>query len=501
MIKRLKHLALLALATCANPGSDIGPPLTQLYFPAGIQHVAVPGSTDGVLFVLNQNNDKRYGTSSVVGIRLDDLNLPALGSTNPDVVQEVVQIPHLGPLMPSGVTSLRAQQSAQVGPFGTELGISTVGPNQYRLYVPSRAEGNSLFQVAAAIDSDGVPDLTCIKGSPDAGRNCIDTGVSLTPRKFEGSTTGVPRAPAPYGVVAAPRTCTIDHDCCNEADADNACDRSCSAGACIGKDKLPYHDIYVTHQQYADSPLASGLNPYWFLVRLDSDDFNIADDGLNYIDIGTGAGNSVLVKGKYAYVTGRALTPAPNLLRLISRNRVLINTTFENTFRVGDSRSIALSSDGKKLFVVTRIPDMLMVISLDDSNPDVPILQLERAVPLPDAANQVVVIPRAGKGDLAVASCTSGSSVAIYDEDVGDLVSIVTGVGYQPFGLAADVRGNAARIFVSVFGDGRIAVIDIANLDRPHEARLIAHFGAQQLCTVRGSTSPGCQSTSAGASP
>jgi hypothetical protein len=65
----------------------------------------------------------------------------------------------------------------------------------------------------------------------------------------------------------------------------------------------------------------------------------------------------------------------------------------------------------------------------------------------------------------------------------------------QPFGLAADVRGNSARLFASTFGDGRVAVIDIPDLDRPQDARMVARLGPRQLRDPRQGTSV-CQETS-----
>jgi DNA-binding beta-propeller fold protein YncE len=76
--------------------------------------------------------------------------------------------------------------------------------------------------------------------------------------------------------------------------------------------------------------------------------------------------------------------------------------------------------------------------------------------------------------------------VAIYDPDVGQVVAQVS-VGErsgtqspQPFGLAVQQQGTGARIFASNFGDGRIAVIDIADLGSPQLARLVAHVGVRQ---------------------
>jgi hypothetical protein len=50
----------------------------------------------------------------------------------------------------------------------------------------------------------------------------------------------------------------------------------------------------------------------------------------------------------------------------------------------------------------------------------------------------------------------------------------------RPFGLDVQREGNSARVFASNFGDGRISVIDIPNLDSPQDARLVAYLGARQ---------------------
>jgi hypothetical protein len=44
---------------------------------------------------------------------------------------------------------------------------------------------------------------------------------------------------------------------------------------------------------------------------------------------------------------------------------------------------------------------------------------------------------------------------------------------------------------VSNFQDGRVAVVDVPDLDAPRNARLVAHLGRQQLCLVR-ATDPSC---------
>jgi hypothetical protein len=86
--------------------------------------------------------------------------------------------------------------------------------------------------------------------------------------------------------------------------------------------------------------------------------------------------------------------------------------------------------------------------------------------------------------------------VAFYDDDVGDLVAQISGVGLQPYAMAFDMKGSTgARLFVSNFTDGRIAVIDIPDLTHPKTAQIVAFIGQSQLCltrSARDNTQPGC---------
>jgi hypothetical protein len=75
---------------------------------------------------------------------------------------------------------------------------------------------------------------------------------------------------------------------------------------------------------------------------------------------------------------------------------------------------------------------------------------------------------------------------------VGELVAHVPAVGIQPFGVAVDRRGSGARLYLSNFGDGRVAVVDIPDLARPQDARLVAHLGQSQLCLTRSTQTAGC---------
>jgi hypothetical protein len=463
-------LMMSLVVLCGCPQTDFlnEPPLNQLYFPSGLVHVDVPGRTEGVLFVANANFDKRFASGSIVALELDALGLPQLGE----------------PLGENGIDQLTdlkmdASRSVQIASFNAQLDVLELAADRLHLFAPTRSEGMRVYRVEATFGADGTPALSCVGETPaNQPRNCVETGVSLTPRELEQSPAGVPRAPSPYGVAVAPRACAEAAACGEE--------RSCVAGRCRDASGHPFADVYVGHLTQADSPILSNTNLRGYLVRLDSDAFTVGAE--NFIELGPGGTNGIAATESWVFATGRIVQPAPNLLRAVSRSGGVFVSGLEGAYRVSDSRGLALSSDGRRLYIVGRVPDALLVVSVvDPANP-----RVERGVVLPDAPNEVRVIARPGRGDLAVITSTSTGSVVIYDDEVGDLVSTVTGVGIQPFGVAVDHRGTAARIYVSNFGDGRVAVIDVPDLSRPQEARLVAHLGAQQLCLTRGAASPGC---------
>lgn len=468
----------MLLMGCPKQDTSSGPPLERLYFPMAVAHVDVPGKTEGVLFVANADADKRYPTGSIVALSLDNLGLPPLGAEASTVVPRITT--------EDGGLGIEPSQMVQIAAFSGEMAVHPTGPGSYRLYVPTRSEGMNMFHASATIGAGGVPTLSCIG---EASQNCLATGVSMTPKVFSGYDAGVQWPLTPYGVTAKTRSCSTAADCC-PADAPD-CGRTCTANQCIGTDSLPFADVWVAYAPRADYlSLIGTTNPLiGQLARMDSDDFALKGDTL--VPIGIGGANSVAAFGPWVYVSGRILSPAPNLLRVVNRDRVVLSSSLESFFRVSDSRSLALSSDGRRLFIVGRVPDTLLIVNIDTSS-GVPALTFLRGVALPDAPNDVKVIARPGQGDLVAVSCTAAGSVVFYDDDVGDLVSYVGGIGTQPFGIGVDVRGTAARLFVTLHGDGRIAVIDVPDLNRPQAARLVAHIGEQQLCLTRGQSSPGC---------
>jgi DNA-binding beta-propeller fold protein YncE len=441
--------ALLLLGACSAATEPRPPPQNRFVYPSGIAHRDLPdvpeGTSNGALYVVSANFDRCFDTGSVIAVNLDTVGLPAFGS--PVSLQGPQQLTNL---------SVADDAWVQIDSFGGELALWSPPGGTPRLFVPSRAEGSFLH----VIDIDGATTLRCARGG---GNNCIDGALSLI--SVPGQVEDQPRAQAPIGVTVSP-------------DAAEA---------------------WVTHTEVADSPARTGQNPQTYVVRVPTDSLSL--DATNFLPVGGGlldfgGTHAAAVGSRYVYVTGRNYTvlqgqlqPAEFLVRLVDRRNPgrVLDPSLEVAINTLEARSLALSPDETRLYVVARSPDTLLVVDLVGTQTDVPGLTVVEAVPLPDGATDVTVIPRistAGgppRGDLVAVTCSGAGVVAIFDEEVGQVVAQVSGVGVQPAELAVDQRGNAARLYSTNFGDGRIAVIDIPNLDNPQDARLVAHLGTIQV--------------------
>lgn len=474
----------LTLAACPAGQTPNPQPLGRFYFPTGVAHVDSPGSPEGVLFVANANFDKRFESGTVMAIDLAKVGLPPLGAP-------------VGSTGPVQVGELRASVAGvvEVSSFTGELAVLRLGADRVRLFVPSRSEGMHLQAIDATLAASATTSTALVCHTPEGrdDRDCATNAPSLVPREFEFSATGLPRAPAPYGVAVRVRACAADADCGGG--------NVCAAGQCryTAPDE-PLADVFVTHLSLADSPTGSCalvstcVNYHAYLARLASRNPTVTENTFFDLGLGANASNSVVAGSRWLYLTGRynGNTSSENLLRMIDPSGVIYRSSLELAYRVSDARGVALSSDEKRVFIAGRAPDSLVVASIADPLASVPRVQIERALPLPAGPNEMVVIPRPGRGDLVAVVSISAGTLVIYDDDVGAIVALVPGLGLQPYGVTFGLLGAGARLFVSNFGDGRVAVVDIADLARPDEARVVAHLGAQQLCLTQSQSAVAC---------
>ncbi|MCP3144956.1 YncE family protein [Pyxidicoccus xibeiensis] len=490
--------AALLLVSCDTDPEQRPPPSTRLVYPSGLAFWRPESgpSTNGYLYVASANFDKCYDSGSVMALDLDALGVRPFGEafTEPDSPDRVVpSIENLG----IGSTSF-----VQIESFAGEMALWSPPGRTPRLFVASRAEGSFLH--AIDVGTDGTS-LSCVQGG---ARDCRTNALSLL--DVPGAADGFPSAPGPQGI-------SVDR---NDPEA----------------------SLWVTHSELvgpAESADEAEFQSY--LVSLPAS--NPSRDALgtgNFVALGSesrlaGVAHATAIGSRYIYASGRNSSSAQLgaraarfILRLVDRRapEVVLETNLELEYFVREARGVAVVPSAirevanpqnpaapftvvdERLYLLARGPDTLLVLDVVNAGGtapgagDAPSVRIVSALPLPEGASELEVIRRAaGRGNLVAVTGSGDEAVSIFDEEVGQLVAQVpVGVNdpnqpSQPFGLTADVRGNAARLFASTFGDGRVAVIDIPDLERPQNARLVARLGAQQLRDPRQGTSV-CQETS-----
>ena len=469
----LPALAAAAALACGAPPSLRAMPQGQLYFPTGMFFARPAGAPErsGALFVASSNFDRRYGTGRLSGIDVSALacGVAPAGACVPDFPAPraaVIDIVSLGGPVEKGLASLAGEMDGIEDP---------AVPGTFRLVIPSRAEGSPL-QIADATGAE----IACA-GDPSA-EDCSAAAFSLEANRLVGA--GVPRAPAPFSasIYKGP-------------DVPNTTGTGPPFLVETG-------DTFVTSLQVADSPAASGQGFRAYAVSLNVlDDEVVSDD--SFLQLGLSPTESVAMGQRYAFMSG----PQSVALRMVdhwSESPRVINSTVEGQFNLLDTRGLALAPDESQLFLVVRRPDALLALRVRGGLGDFPSLGVIHAQLLPLGASQVRVVDKPSGGHVAFISCvgtqsydavgSSQGALVVWDDASAKVVSLLDGFGFQPYGLAIQTIGGGARVYIGLFGEGRIAVVDVPDLDAPDDVRLVARLGTSHVCTVNPSAL-GCTET------
>lgn len=479
-----------AVTLCCSCGAQFPPnppPTDRFYWPTGLAYVPDPlDANGGVLYAVNANFDRRFDNGDLLAVDLGRVGPQQEGL--PPLQPTATQVKNILTL------NTTAANSEVIESFGADsLVFRRLASGALRFIVPTRAENSRVSFIDAAANGAPLTQLSCVIPSAD-DRDCISRSPSLIENQnsSDQNKSGY-RAPEPI-----------------------------SAG--IAQDT---GEFFITHAALADAPYGSARNYNGYLVHVgadggsasggptldnvapDADDhlFHITDPS-EFVSVGQDGTDHVAVGKRYAYVTGRYVSPNGYLVRLVDRENLVATQfpTVEANFRSLESRGLALTADSSgnenRMYLVGRAPDYLIVLGIQNPTSDAPTLVPERAVPLPSGSTEVVLVPRPGHGPLALITSTNiianvtGSQnnlgkLTVYDDDVGELVGEVPNLGTQPVGLAYQPMGAGVRIFVSVFGDGRIAVIDMPDVTQPQNLHLIAYLGTPHVCLVD-DTDPTC---------
>lgn len=368
-----------------------------------------------ILYVVSSNFDLRYNRGSVVAV--DTAKLEKL-----DGPVDAAVDPDVGW---ANIDSFGGQIAAYSPATPTVAG-------EVRLFVPTRS-ANKLYVLSA----DGAK-LSCLP-DPSVGQDCLGQGIRL-----EDPADKNIRSVDPFGV-------TVDGT-----------------------------KVHLTHLHQSDNPPLTGENRTSYLVTLDAE---ALDAPPTFLDVGPSPAQGAAVTPMGLYLTGRTLSSTELInsqaLRTVIDGKVA-DVGLSSSTRLFETRGVALATDRARLFATTRSPDGLIVLDISP-NPATGTAnnRLLSFTTLPFGASELVVVPRPGQRDLIAVSCTASNSVALYDDEIGEVTGLVRGV-LEPFALArSSIAGNdrGQRLFVASFGNHTVDVIDIADVARPRSAVLAGHLG------------------------
>jgi DNA-binding beta-propeller fold protein YncE len=439
-------LAVTALA-CADATPGLAPPgldgkPIRLFFPTGI---AVSGTS---LYVANSNFDRAFNSGTLV--RLSTSVFPPA--------------PAVPPLLPPLITPAAAdEQVAFLDSYAGELRLNPAGTS---LYVATG--DHDLLNRISLTPATG--EFNC----PTTGTTgCSTNAVKLLPQNlsdpfaiaFATSSTGDPQV-------------LVSHLSPESTGTTNAAKDAFLA-------VLPEAVI---------SDAAAPTTP------VPADPFST---GAFRIDIGTVASSAVIVDPvtNVAYVGGcfirvsvNQVLPCgldqdttlvrQNLLRIVQprdgANAPVQQVSLGTILGGGDTTALALSSDGKLLYVATSRPSALVTIVLPAPGTTSPPV-LRSAVPLATSPGQLLVVP-GPHGDLVVASATASDALLIVDPLASVVLKQIRPIGLGPYGLAlapADPASPNDRVFVGLFRGCAVAAVDIPK-DAPFNAFVSSTVGACQ---------------------
>jgi DNA-binding beta-propeller fold protein YncE len=348
-----------------------------------------------------------------------------------------------GTVVAIDLSRLGASPNGKVAPaVDTDRGVVFIDSfgGKTALYLPAGAKGGqrTMF-VPTRFDArlytltvDG-PSVACFGLSPGvANRDCLGQGLRLV----ESDTV---RADDPFGVA------------------------------------LRGQDLYVTHLRGADNPPRSGKNRVSYLVKLNAE---LMGPPL-FIPIGGPPSEAAVSTPTGLFLTGRAVEGDAQPLRSVV-NDVVTDLGVTAATRIREARGVAASSDGSRLFVTTRNPDGLLVVDVGpDATTGLAHGRVLGFTALPKGVSEVGVITRAGRRDLVAVSCTTANTVALFDDELGEVAALVPGVA-SPYGLATGARpSGGARIYVASFASHSVDVIDVEDLTQPRRASVVGRLGGE----------------------
>jgi DNA-binding beta-propeller fold protein YncE len=446
-LRRLSLLVFGIAAGCTASAEEVRPPERALFFPTG---AAI--SPDGkFLFVSNANSELRYDSGSVSVIDLDMVDAVADSwvnggnvGTGCDIDPAQRETLHCGADIDGNLPFIIEHANARIGNFATDIAVQDTGNGTARLIIPTRGDPSITW-----LDWNGT-NLTCGTGQ---GFSLCDEGHRLS---YVHDDVDLPTLPdEPFDAFA-------------DSNGQFAVVTHLTTGA-------------VT---LIDSPIGGAASIADVSIGL------FAADPLTGIRGATGVAARPSAGGDIIYVASRSedrvqmLTvghpaneggsgPTRIFPYLVPGNYFFLNLVGSNAGSSTDSRGLAFSPGGDRMYLLNRRPPTLQVYDTSLNDAGFPRNMGLGATDICRQASTLTVVD-AGDGDRAYVTCFQDGQIYVVDPRGLSSVEDIVLVGRGPYTAV----GSAAhkKVYVTNFLEDTIAVIDVSPTS-PSKNRVVLRIG------------------------
>ncbi|MBA3819050.1 MAG: hypothetical protein H0X17_09175 [Deltaproteobacteria bacterium] len=418
-------LGVAMVAGCTASGDDVRPPEDRIFFPTG----AAISPTESHLFVANANSDLTYdsGTLSVFDLaRVGEVTsawatrreAPA-GCSQDANFTETLMCPE------TVLLASTAQSGVRIGNFATDIAVQDRAEGRLRLIVPTRGDPS-----IAWVDWDGGR-LSC--NTSTEGNALCDDAHRLSFLLNDADLPSIPEEP--FAAFA-------------DSQGDFAMVTHLTTGAVTLIDSPRDGDAVITDVVggiFAADPTSGLRGATGIAGRTPRQSGDI-------IYVGSRSEDRI-----QTFTVGRPVNGAPPFL--LSGNYFFLDAVGNNNGQSNDTRGMAFSGSGERLYLVNRRPPSLQIIDTSIGPTGVPRNEASGATDICRQASTLAVAD-SGDGERVYVSCfQDGQLYIINPRGAGSVDDIVT-VGRGPYSVVA--APNKQQLYVTNFLEDTIAVVDIA---------------------------------------
>ncbi len=422
-------------AGCTASASEVRPPNDQIFFPTG----AAIAPDESVLFVANANSELRYDSGAISVFELNPIDAAIEAWLTNHTVLEGCKgdLDHTETLNCDESVFMSAQAGVRIGNFATDVAVQDLGTG-LRLIVPTRGDPS-----IAWVNWDGSR-LSC--SSSSEGFSLCDDEHRLS---FLNNTPDLAIPEEPFGVFAdsAGEFAVVTH---------------LSSGA-------------VT---LIDSPKDGNATVSDVSVGVFLPDPNTGVRGATGVTGRTPRANGdIIYVGSRSedriqtFTVGRPVNKADPFL--LQGNFFFLDTVGGNSGNSVDTRGMAFSPTGERLYLVNRRPPSLQIFDTSLGPTGFP---KNEGVGATDICRQAstVTVADSGDGERAYVTCFQDGQIYVIDPRGQAAVEDIVLVGRGPYSVVA--APTRKRLYVTNFLEDTIAVLDLTP-NSPTRNRVVLRIG------------------------